>query len=104
MKDSTRTQIVEAIRTVASGELHFPKGIAARILEREGRSGLSPREKDVLHMIAKGLTNKEIARVLLISQFTVRTHVKHILQKLEASDRTEAISIAMQQGILSVNS
>jgi DNA-binding NarL/FixJ family response regulator len=89
---------------VASGELHFPKSIAARLLEREGRSGLSPREKDVLQMIAKGLTNKEIARVLLISQFTVRTHVKHILQKLEASDRTEAISIAMQQGILSVSS
>lgn len=104
MKDSTRAQIVEAIRTVASGALHFPKGIAERLLEREGRCGLSPREKDVLQMIAKGLTNKEIARVLTISQFTVRTHVKHILQKLEASDRTEAISIAMHQGILSVNS
>jgi DNA-binding NarL/FixJ family response regulator len=104
MKDSTRAQIVEAIRTVACGELHFPKGIAARLLEREGRCGLSSREKDVLQMIAKGLTNKEIARVLLISQFTVRTHVKHILEKLEASDRTEAISIAMQQGILSVTS
>jgi DNA-binding NarL/FixJ family response regulator len=104
MKDSTHAQIVDAIRKVANGELHFPRGIAARLLEREGRCGLSPREKDVLQMIAKGLTNKEIARILTISQFTVRTHVKHILQKLEASDRTEAISIAMHQGILSVNS
>jgi DNA-binding NarL/FixJ family response regulator len=104
LKDSTRIQIVEAIRSVASGRLHFPKGIAARILEREGRTGLSPREKDVLQMIAKGLTNKEIAHVLLISQFTVRNHVNHILEKLEASDRTEAVSIAMQQGVISVNS
>ena len=104
LKDSTRAQIVEAICTVASGRLHFPKGIAERIQGREGRIGLSPREKDVLLMIAKGLTNKEIARVLLISQFTVRNHVNHILEKLSASDRTEAVSIAMQQGVISVNS
>jgi DNA-binding NarL/FixJ family response regulator len=104
LKDSTRSQIVEAIRTVTNGQLHFPKGIAQRILEREGRAGLSPREKDVLQMIAKGLTNKEIGRVLLISQFTVRNHVKHILEKLEASDRTEAISIAIHQGVLSITS
>jgi len=103
LKDSTRAQIVEAIRTVASGRLHFPKGIAERILERGGRAGLSPREKDVLQMISKGLTNKEIAHVLLISQFTVRNHVNHILSKLEATDRTEAVSIAMNRGVISVN-
>jgi DNA-binding NarL/FixJ family response regulator len=55
-------------------------------------------------MIAKGLTNKEIARALLISQFTVRTHVTHILEKLAATDRTEAVSVATQQGIISFNS
>jgi len=104
MKDATRAQIVGAIRSVAKGNLHFPKEIAARILEREGRSGLSPREHDVLMMIARGLTNKDIARVLAISQFTVRNHVNHIFEKLEASDRTEAVSIAMQHGIISVNS
>jgi DNA-binding NarL/FixJ family response regulator len=104
LKDSTRAQIVEAIRTVASGRLHFPKGIAERILLREGRAGLSPRENDVLQMIAKGLTNKEIAHVLSISQFTVRNHVNHILEKLEASDRTEAVSIAIQQGVILVTS
>jgi DNA-binding NarL/FixJ family response regulator len=103
LKDSSRAQIVDAIRTVASGRLHFPKGIAERIQEREGRIGLSPREKDVLQMIAKGLTNKEIAHVLLISQFTVRNHVNHILEKLDASDRTEAVSVAMHQGVISVN-
>jgi DNA-binding NarL/FixJ family response regulator len=104
MKDASRAQIIGAIRSVAKGQLHFPEHIAARLLEREGRIGLSPREHEVLTMIAKGLTNKEIARVYLISQFTVRNHVNHILEKLEASDRTEAVSIAIQQGIISVNS
>jgi two-component system, NarL family, response regulator len=102
MKNATRTQLVEAIRKVASGQLYFPRGIAARIAERESRVGLSPREHDVLIMISKGLTNKEIARALLISQFTVRNHVNHILEKLEASDRTEAVSIAMHQGVISI--
>ncbi|HEY0797079.1 MAG TPA: response regulator transcription factor [Acidisarcina sp.] len=101
MKDATRAQIVCAIRSVAQGHLHFPRSIADRILERGGRIGLSPREQDVLLMMAKGLTNKEIGRVLAISQFTVRNHVNHILEKLEASDRTEAVAIAMQQGIIS---
>jgi two-component system NarL family response regulator len=100
LKDSTRAQIVDAINAVASGQLHFPKGIAARIADREGRAGLSPREQDVLIMISKGLTNKEIAHALLISQFTVRNHINHILEKLEASDRTEAVSIAMRQGVI----
>jgi len=104
LKDSTRSQIVGAIRSVAKGQLHFPKGIAERIMERESRNGLSPREQHVLTMIAKGLTNKEIARVLAISQFTVRNHVNHILEKLEASDRTEAVSIAIQLGIISIDS
>lgn len=102
-KDATRAKIVAAIKTVARGELHFPKEIAARIVERESRNGLSPREQDILTMIAKGLTNKEIAHILVISQFTVRNHVIHIFEKLEASDRTEAVSIAMQQGIIPVN-
>jgi len=103
-KDATRAQIVGAIRGVASGQLHFPKDISARIAKREERIGLSPREENVLQMLAKGLTNKEIGRVMSISQFTVRNHVDHILEKLEASDRTEAVSIAMQQGIISVSS
>lgn len=102
MKNATRAQIVEAIRKVANGQLYFPMGIAARIAERESRTGLSPREHDVLMMISKGLTNKEIARALLISQFTVRNHVNHILEKLEASDRTEAVSIAIHQGVISI--
>lgn len=101
-KDVTRDQLVRAIRAVASGQSHFPRGIAERIAERDGRSGLSPRERDVLLMISKGLTNKEIGHVLFISQFTVRNHVNHILEKLGATDRTEAVSIALQQGVISI--
>ncbi|MGA2888087.1 MAG: response regulator transcription factor [Terracidiphilus sp.] len=104
MKDSSRTQILAAIRSVASGNLHFPRGIAARIEERKGRIGLSARELGVLQMMAKGLTNKEIGRLLLVSQFTVRNHVKHIFEKLEATDRTEAVLIAIQQGVISTDS
>ncbi len=100
MKDVTRDQLVQAIHAVAAGQLHFPKSIAERIAERDGRSGLSPREQDVLLMLSKGLTNKEIGHVLFISQFTVRNHVKHILEKLGASDRTEAVSIAIQHGVI----
>ena len=99
-KDAVRAEIVSAIRRVAAGDLHFSEAIAARIAERESRTGLSPREHDILKMISKGLTNKEIGRALEISQFTVRNHVVHVLAKLEASDRTEAVSIAIQQGVL----
>jgi DNA-binding NarL/FixJ family response regulator len=99
-KDASRAEIVEAIRRVTAGRLHFPPTIAARLADREARTGLSPRERDILRMISKGLTNKEIGRALQISQFTVRNHVIHILEKLHASDRTEAVSIALQQGII----
>jgi DNA-binding NarL/FixJ family response regulator len=102
-KDASGAQILEAVRSVAVGKMYFPHGIAARITERQGRSDLSPRELQVLDMIARGLTNKEIAQVLMISQFTVRTHIVHIFEKLAVSDRTEAVAIASQQGIINFN-
>lgn len=102
MKDATRDEIIRALFDVAAGKRHFPPAVAERLEEREARSSLSSREQEVLVMISKGLTNKEIARVLSISQFTVRNHVNHILEKLGASDRTEAVSIALRQGVISV--
>ncbi len=99
-KDATRTEIVNAIRRVAQGQLHFPEAIAARLAERSLRASLSPREQDILMMLSKGLTNREIAQALQISHFTARNHVIHILEKLHASDRTEAVAIAMQQGVI----
>ena len=63
---------------------------------------LSIREKDVLALVAKGLTNKEVAGTLGLSQFTVRNHLMHIMEKLEATDRTEAIFIAIQTGLITL--
>ena len=65
-------------------------------------AGLSCRERQVLELVAKGLTNKEVANTLQISQFTVRNHLNHITEKLDVSDRTEAIFIAIQTGIIAV--
>ena len=100
-KDASRAEIVAAINTVSAGGKYFSPEIAGRLAERESRSSLSTRETEILEMVAKGLTNKEIARVLQISQYTVRNHINHITAKLEAGDRTEAVTVALQQGILS---
>ena len=64
-------------------------------------AGLSPRELQVLQLVALGLTNKEVGRTFNIGQFTVRNYLNHIMQKLDVSDRTEAIFIALQTGIIS---
>ena len=100
-KNASRAEIVGAIETVMKGGKYFPEHIAALIAEREERTSLSPREIEILEMVAKGLTNKEIARVLEISQYTVRNHINHISAKLDVGDRTEAATLAMQQGIIS---
>jgi two-component system, NarL family, response regulator len=100
-KDASGAQIVEAINTVNAGGRYLSGEIAGRLAERESRSSLSSRETEILEMVAKGLTNKEIARVLQISQYTVRNHINHISAKLEVGDRTEAVAVALHQGILS---
>lgn len=100
-KNASRGEIVTAIEAVAKGGKYFPAPIAAMIAEREERSSLSAREIEILEMVSKGLTNKEIARVLQISQYTVRNHINHISAKLDVGDRTEAVTLALQQGIIS---
>jgi DNA-binding NarL/FixJ family response regulator len=102
-KDATRAEIVAAIVAVHNGGQYFPPAVAARMAQRELRSSLSSREIEILRMVSKGLTNKEIARVLQISQYTVRNHLNHISAKLEVTDRTEAAMVAMQQGIINSN-
>jgi two-component system, NarL family, response regulator len=99
-KNASRAEIVGAIEAVIRGGKYFPENIAALIAEREERSSLSPREIEILEMVSKGLTNKEIARVLEISQYTVRNHINHISAKLDVGDRTEAATLALQQGII----
>ncbi|MGC2299506.1 MAG: response regulator transcription factor [Acidobacteriaceae bacterium] len=102
-KDATRAEIVAAIVAVHNGGRYFPPAVAARMAQRELRSSLSSREIEILRMVSKGLTNKEIARVLQISQYTVRNHLNHISAKLDVTDRTEAAMVAMQQGIINSN-
>jgi len=100
-KDATGAEIVEAINLVNAGGKYFAEEIAQRLAERELHSSLSAREMEILEMVSKGLTNKEIAHVLQISQYTVRNHINKISTKLEVGDRTEAVTVALQQGILS---
>jgi len=99
-KDTSTSEIVEAIYAVHAGGSHLPSWVTTRISQRRPRSRLSPREVEILEMVAKGLTNKDIGRVIGVSPFTVRNHVRHIMVKLEAGDRTEAATVAIQEGIL----
>ena len=102
LKDTSQTQMLEAIATVNSGRRYIPSQIAARLAERMMRSNLTPRELEILEMLAKGLTNKQIGAALSISDNTVRNHVNSIMEKMEVCDRTEAVAVAMQQGILQI--
>jgi len=103
IKDTTQEEILEAIAAVNSGSLHLPHHIAQRISERIGRQELTKRETEILEMLAKGLTNKEIGRVFGISENTARNHVNSIIQKLEVSDRTEAATTAIWRGIIQLD-
>jgi two-component system NarL family response regulator len=104
LKEMSRDEIVEAITAVHAGKRYFPPAIAARLSERTHRSSLSARELEILELLTKGLTNKEIGDAFGISKHTVRNHINNITQKLEVSDRTEAASVAIKQGIIPVSS
>ena len=99
-KDSSCSEILEAVYAVHLGGSYLPQWIATRISERKFQSTLTRRELEILEMVSKGLTNKEIGRAIQVSPLTVRNHVRHIIAKLEVGDRTEAATLAIQQGIL----
>ena len=100
MKDAPQAEMVDAIRAVNSGKRYFPGHIAERLAERMMRTDLTARELEVLQMLARGLTNKEIGNALDISGNTVRNHVNSIIEKLEVSDRTEAATTAIHRGLI----
>ena len=102
LKDAPQEQMLEAIMSVHAGKRFIPKEIAARLADRMLRSNLTARELEILEMLAKGLTNKQIGYALSISENTVRNHLKCVMSKLEVSDRTEAVAVAIQQGIIQV--
>jgi len=99
-KDMVRRELVQAIRTVHKGQRYIPAQVGSRIAENLPRMDLSSREIEVLQLVAGGLRNKEIAHELTVSEATVNAHVKHILGKLYASDRTQAVTIALRRGII----
>jgi DNA-binding NarL/FixJ family response regulator len=100
LKSMPRKRLVEMIRTVHAGAKSIPPEIAAHLAEHLGDELLTRREVDVLQKIAGGNRNRDIAEQLFISEETVKGHVKHIMEKLSASDRTEAVAIAVRRGII----
>jgi DNA-binding NarL/FixJ family response regulator len=100
LKSMPRKQLVEMIRKVHAGKKHIPSEIAACLAEHIGNEELSNREVEVLQKIAGGNRNSDIAALLFISEETVKGHIKHIMGKLGASDRTEAVAIGLRRGII----
>jgi DNA-binding NarL/FixJ family response regulator len=100
LKNSTGDKLIPALRAVAAGQRWIPKEIATRLASRNLFEDLTPRELQVLEQMAKGLANKEIADVLKITGHTVKDHLKSILGKLHVADRTEAVTVAIQRGII----
>ena len=102
LKDIKGQDLVNAIRAVHAGQRPLPPEIAARLLERVPRTALSSRENEILALIAKGKSNKEIASALTISEGTVRVHASNLFVKLGCSDRAQAVSEAFRRGIIDV--
>jgi DNA-binding NarL/FixJ family response regulator len=100
LKEMVHTEVVRAIRTVHSGKRLMPQEVAERLSEYFPQVALTPREVEVLGCVAKGMANKEIATKLGTASGTVKMHIQNILAKLGASDRTHAVTIAMERGIL----
>jgi DNA-binding NarL/FixJ family response regulator len=102
LKNLVRKELIETIRLVHSGKRRVPIDIATQIAEHVADDALSEREIHVLRCVAAGKSNKLIAVELGISEGTVKTHMKSILPKLDASDRTQAVMIALRRGILDI--
>ena len=102
LKSMPRKQIVEALRQVLAGRRRIAPAVAASLAEHLGQEALSQREIMILKRVAEGDRNKEIAARLSLSEETIKSHMKNILEKLGASDRTQAVSIAVRRGILSL--
>jgi DNA-binding NarL/FixJ family response regulator len=92
--------LVEAIRKVHAGKKAIPPEVAARLADHYGDEELTTREIEILQQVAEGNRNRDIADKLFISEGTVKVHIQHIMAKLGASDRTQAITIAVRRGII----
>jgi DNA-binding NarL/FixJ family response regulator len=100
LKEMVHSDVLRAIRTVHSGKRLMPQEVAERLSEYFPQVALTPREVEVLGHVARGLANKEIADKLGTASGTIKMHIQNILEKLGAADRTHAVTIAIQRGIL----
>jgi DNA-binding NarL/FixJ family response regulator len=100
LKTNPPKELVETIRQVHAGKKSIPSQIAANLAEHLSDEALTGREIDVLRHISGGNRNRDIAERLFISEETVKVHIKHIMEKLGASDRTQAVAIALRRGII----
>jgi DNA-binding NarL/FixJ family response regulator len=100
LKTTPPRELADAIRQVYSGKKKVPVEIAARLAEHMGEEELTMREIEVLREIARGNRNREIGELLFISEETVKVHIKHIMDKLAAKDRTQAVAIGVRRGII----
>ncbi len=100
LKSMPPNELTDVIRQVHAGKKRIPAQVAAQLAEHLADERLTDRERDVLQHIAGGNRNRDIGQKLFISEETVKVHVKHIMEKLGASDRTEAVAIAVRRGII----
>jgi DNA-binding NarL/FixJ family response regulator len=100
LKSMPPRELVEVIRQVHAGKKRVPSAVAANLAEFLGEEPLTGREVEVLGLVAEGNRNRDIAERLFISEETVKVHIKHIMEKLGANDRTQAVAIAVRRGII----
>jgi DNA-binding NarL/FixJ family response regulator len=102
LKSAPLEEIVEVIRKVYSGRKHLPTEVAENLAEHFSSDSLTEREVDVLKCIAEGDRNRDIGERLSISEETVKVHIKHIMYKLDAKDRTQAVAIGIRRGVIHI--
>ncbi len=103
LKDAPRAELLRAVRAAHAGQAVLAPSVATRLVTRVGspaRDGLSPRELEVLRLVASGGTNQAVARKLLVSETTIKTHLLHIYRKLGVRDRAAAVAVAYERGLI----
>ena len=100
LKDCSAAELIESVRVVAAGGRSLPAWIGTRMADRAGSDELTEREMEVLRLLTKGKSNKEIGALLKVSEGTIKAHLNHVFGKLGASDRTQAVLIALRRGLV----
>lgn len=100
LKDSPREELLDTIRAVHNGQTRIPPAVAVKLAQRISQTALTARELDVLRLMVSGKSNQEIANALFIAEGTVKAHVNSILDKMNVSDRTQAVTSALRRGLV----